>query len=106
MLLRLPKAPIKFADNVHKPIKDIGLAIATGDTPGGTVKISVADMDKKKYVQVDRLTQASWKRKGDVWTFSGVSQHLSEIVGATGDDAILEVTVTPAPGCEDCQGTS
>lgn len=102
-MLRLPRATITFNDNVHPKIKDVGLAIATGDTPGGTVKISTPDMEKKKYVQVDRLTQASWKRKGDVWTFSGISQHLVETIGATGDDAILEVTVAPAPGCEDCQ---
>lgn len=102
-MLRLPRASITFSDKVHPAIKDVGLAIATGDTPGGTVKISLPDMDKKKYVQVDRLTQASWTRKGDTWTFKGTSQHLVETVGAQGDDAYLEVTVKPAPGCEDCQ---
>ena len=101
-MLRLPRATITFADDVHDKIEDIGLAIATGDSPGGTVKISKADMDKKKYVQVDRLTEATWTRKGDVWTFTGRSQHLTETVGAQEDDALLKVTVKPATGCEDC----
>lgn len=102
-MLRLPRATITSQDDVFQEIdQPDGLAVVTGESPGGTVKISVADRDAKKYRQVDRLTHASWKRRGDTWTFTGTSQYLSEEIGAKGDDAQLTFTVTPLPGCEDC----
>ena len=103
-MLRLPRSHITTQDNVFDEIdQPNGLAVVTGESPGGTVKISVADHQAKKYRQVDRLTFASWKRQGKgTWVFTGTSQYLSEEIGASGDDAQLSFTVTPLPGCEDC----
>lgn len=102
-MLRLPRAKIVTQDKVFATVEQgEGLVIASGESPNCIVKISVADHISKKYRQLDRLTNANYVRKGDVWTFTGTSQHLIDSVGARGDEAILSFTVTPGPGCEDC----
>ena len=80
-----------------------GLATATGESGNAIVKISKADPVAKKYRQVDRLTSASWTRKGDTWTFTGTSDHLVNMVGVPKSEATMSYQVTPEPGCEDCR---
>jgi hypothetical protein len=99
-MLRLPFCAVEFEDDILAAVDTDGLVVASGESPNATVRIAVADRNARKYRTVDRLTGASFSRKGQVWTFSGRSEHLANLVGA--DDATMSVTVTPAPGCADC----
>ena len=102
-MLTLPRSHIISQDDIFGEIDSPdGLVTATGESPNCTVKISVADRESRKYVQVDRLTTAKFTRKGDTWTFTGTSAHLKETVGAVGEEAEMSFQVTPEPGCEDC----
>jgi hypothetical protein len=88
-------------DGIFPDIEEGALVVVNGESPNATVRISAPDYDAKKFRLVDRLTKAEAKRKGDTWTFTGVSDHLRDTVHAP--DSRLSVQVTPAPGCEDCR---
>jgi hypothetical protein len=99
-MLRLPQSKVTTQDDIHQEIAG-ALVVVVGESPNATVKISAPDYVARKFRTVDRLTHAEMKRKGDTWTFTGTSDHLRDEIGAA--DARLSVSVTPAPGCEDCK---
>ena len=99
-MLNLPNCHILSQDNTHAEMEG-AVVVVVGESPNCTVRISVPDMTERKYVTVDRLLNASFTRKGDTWTFRGKSEHLFDEVGT--EDSVLEMQVTPAPGCEDCR---
>ena len=101
-MLKLPKCHILTQDDLF-PEVDGALVVVTGESPNATVKISLPDHEARKFRTMDRLTRASYSSKGDTWTFSGVSDHLVNVIGATRSEAVMSVMVTPEPGCEDCR---
>lgn len=100
-MLTLPLCHILTQDEIFPEIEANGLVVVFGESPNATVRISVPDFASKKYVTLDRLTRASFSRKGETWTVKGVSDHLRDVVGA--ENAVISMMVTPEPGCEDCQ---
>jgi hypothetical protein len=102
-MLTLPRCHILVQDEVFPEVAEGGLAVIVGESPNATVRLSTPDPVARKYVTFDRLTRASYSRKGDTWTFTGVSDHLVNTVGASGEHAVLSIQVTPEPGCEGCR---
>lgn len=100
-MLQLPRANVITQDGILPPIENDALVVVMGESPNATVKISVPDYQARKFRAVDRLTKASFTRKGDTWTFTGSSDHLRDTIGTA--DSIIKVMVTPEPGCEDCR---
>ena len=100
-MLTLPRCHILTQDEILPEIEENGYVVVVGESPNATVRISIPDVYSRKFRTLDRLTRASYKRKGDTWTFTGISDHLRGVVGTP--DTRLSVMVTPEPGCEDCR---
>lgn len=99
-MLNLPNCHVLSQDGAH-PEMEGAIVVVVGESPNCTVRLSVPDMLDRKYITVDRLMHASYTRQGDTWTFRGRSEHLFNDIGT--DDAVMEMQVTPAPGCEECR---
>lgn len=100
-MLQLPRANVITQDDIFPPIENDALVVVVGESPNATVKISAPDYQARKFRPIDRLTRASFTRKGDTWTFTGRSDHLADTIGTA--DAVIKMMVTPEPGCEDCR---
>lgn len=99
-MLNLPRCHVLTQDGAH-PEMEGALVVVVGENPNCTVRLSAPDMTERRFITVDRLLNASYTRKADTWTFKGTSEHLREVVGSA--DALMEMQVTPEPGCEDCR---
>jgi len=100
-MLTLPNCHVETQDGVFPDIDGDGRIAVFGEFPTATVRLSIPDYEKKKFVIVDTLDNATMQRKGDTWTFTGTSAHLTDAIGAA--DPTLSFSATPAPGCEACR---
>lgn len=88
-------------DHVHEDLKGARVTIL-GESGGAVVKISERDprRDMRRYMSVDRLTQASFVENSDSMTITGQSDHLGDVIGV--DDPTITVRVSNWVDCENC----
>jgi hypothetical protein len=97
----LTKANIIFEDGYLDEIP-VGLVHILGESGGAVVRVTAPNFHSRRFATVDTLTRATFTRKGDTFTISGQSAYLADSVGVTAAESVVEIQVTPEPGCEDC----
>lgn len=88
-------------DHVHDDLKGARVTIL-GESGGAIVKVSERDprRDIRRYICVDRLTQATYTEQHDLITITGQSDHLAEVIGV--DDPTITIRVSNWVDCENC----
>jgi hypothetical protein len=99
----LTKCEIVTQDDIHPTVDFQGRVIIFGDSPNARVRLSFPDFVKKKFVQLDLLTEAKITEKNDMFIIEGKSWYLRNIIKAPIKESWLTFSVTPGQECEDCQ---
>lgn len=99
----LTKCNIVTQDDIH-PVIDFGArVIIFGESPNARAKVMFRDPAKRKYSQLDVLSEAKVSDRAGTYTIEGYSWFLKNVIGARGEESYLKMLVTPGEECEDCQ---
>jgi hypothetical protein len=90
--MHLPK--LKIESDEDGTIYERGLV----ETHGAAAAIYDWDTEKRRYVQKDRLTEATITKRRGGWTLTGVSQGLIRTVGVPKDDARVKLILHAGKG--------
>jgi hypothetical protein len=99
----LTRCEIVTQDDIHPTVDFQGKVVIFGDSPNARVRLSYPDFTKKKFVQLDLLTEAKVTEKNDMFIIEGKSWFLRNVIKASIDESWLKFSVTPGQECEDCK---
>jgi hypothetical protein len=100
-MLRLNNCAVVFEDDILPPINCKSIVTVFGESPNAQIQISVPDYQQKRFVQVDRLRNAKIDGRGNSHTITGISEHLTQTVGAARSQSTMRILVESNQVCDD-----